>query len=194
MSTTSERLPLNVALDYAARFIKVIDPFCEKRVIVGSCRRRCKTVGDIEIVCVLKEFKIFDDLFTDKYPGLKVNGPRLKRFIYPSMNLQIELYITIIKDYGRILAIRTGSSAFSRFKLATTWNRLGWCGTSDGLRRKKECVKKSTWKIKPEFKVNPTLPPEFKTEEIFFKFLGIDWIPPEKRDWTAQNEDYNYSD
>ncbi len=194
MGGTKERLPLNTALRYAARFKKMIDPYCDKAVIAGSCRRMCETVGDIEIVCVLKEMATFDMLFSKDYPGLKVDGPRLKRFIYPKVNLQVELFITSREDFGRILAIRTGSSAFSRFKLATTWNRLGWCGTSDGLRRKKECDKKSTWKIKPEFKVNPTLPPAFLIEEVFFKFLEIDWIPPEKRDWKAKNDEYNYSD
>lgn len=195
MGGTGERLSLDLALKYAVRFRTMIEPYCDKAVIAGSCRRMCKTVGDIEIVCVLKDMANFDMIFPKDYPGMVVNGERLKRFKYPKINLQIELYITSREDFGRILAIRTGSSAFSRFKLATTWNRNGWCGTKDGLRRKKECTKKgNVWKIKPEYVNKPTLPPVFEIEEVFFKFLGIDWILPEKRDWKAQDEQYNYSD
>lgn len=181
-------------MNVARRFLALIQPYVVKAEIAGSCRRLCKEVGDIEIVCVENPLNALDNLFHDKYPGLVVNGSRLKRFKYPKDGVQIELYIAQPYDYGRILAIRTGSSAFSHIKLAVTWNRNGWCGTDHGLRRKAECEKKgSTWKIKPEYTGRETKPPLFDNEVDFFDFLGIPWIPPEQRNWTSKINSLNYS-
>ena len=187
-------MPLNKAEKYAVRFLKLLDGWTLKANVAGSVRRRCDTVGDVEIVCVPQPLKDLSQLFIAGYKGMVVNGPRLKRFKYPDLNLQIELYITTEIDFGRIFAIRTGSSAYSHGKLAITWNRLGWCGSKDGLRRKAECIHKgSTWIIKPEFEKDPTKPPPFYEEEDFFKFLGLDWEDPRKRDWKSKEQKLNYS-
>jgi hypothetical protein len=69
---------------------------------------------------------------------------------------------------------------------------MGWTGTENGLRRKSECDHKSTWKIKPEYKNCPTLPPVFDTEEKFFAFLGIEWVHPRTRSWVSKHEEINY--
>ena len=190
------RMPLSQGLNIAKRFMTELAPHCNKAIVVGSTRRLKSTVGDIEVVCMplSDDLLSLDKHFNKNYPGIKVNGSRLKRFYYPKSGVQIELYITNPIDYGRIVAIRTGSSAFSHNVLAITWNRMGWCGTKDGLRRKKECDHKgSTWKIKPECKDNPTKPPEFTTEKDFFKFLGIDWVEPSKRSWISKHNNLNYS-
>lgn len=192
--STGPKIPLSKAYGVANRFLKLIDPYVEKAEIAGSVRRRCSQVGDIEIVCVEKPFNKLDTIFHAEYPGIVVNGSRLKRFKYPKDKIQIELYIAQPHDYGRILAIRTGSSAFSHIKLAITWNRQGWCGTSDGLRRKSECEKKgSKWVLKPEFKQECQKPPAFVSEFDFFEFLGIPWLPPEERNWTSKHNEINYS-
>ena len=186
------KMPLARAQKIAERFIKLIEPCCLKYSIAGSVRRECTLVGDLEVVVVAKDEFCFGQLFPESFPGLVVNGTRLKRFKYPESEVQIELYLTSLNDYGRILAIRTGSSAYSRH-IAMQWNRRGWCGTEDGLRRKSECIHKSTWKISPEYKLAPTLPPAFETEEQFFNFIGIEWIHPRARSWVSKNEEYNYN-
>ena len=150
-------------------------------------------VGDVECVVVAKDEFSMGQAFPMGFKGLTINGTRLKKFFYPESDLHIELYITTEADYGRILAIRTGSSFFSHTALAMQWNRRGWCGTEGGLRRKDECIRKSTWKIKPEYKLAPTLPPIFDTEEKFFEFIGAKWIPPQERSWVSNNQpEYNY--
>jgi len=188
-------IPYNTVIDLARRFTAKIYPHCKISSIAGSLRRGCLLVGDIEIVCVPKEEDSLDIFFGKDFPGIKINGHRLKRFFYPKSKLQIELYITKEWDYGRILAIRTGSSAFSHSYLAVQWNRLGWCGTEDGLRRKKECEHKgkSKWVISKEYKNNPTIPPPFFTEESFFEFLQVKYIEPENRNWISSDANYNYS-
>lgn len=192
--STDNKIPLVRATSLANRLMSAIAPYIIKGEIAGSVRRLNSTVGDIEVVVIENPKNPLSNYFVEGFKGLVVNGPRLKRLKYPEYGYQIELYVTSLEDYGRILAIRTGSSAFSHIKLATTWNRLGWCGTENGLRRKAECDKKGTvWRIKPEFKDKPTLPPRFETEKIFFEFLGIAWIPPSERNWISKYDKYNYS-
>lgn len=190
--STGEKIKLEKAMNVARRFLVLIEPYTVKREVAGSVRRGNAEVGDIEIVCTENPFNSLDNLFHKGYPGMVVDGKRLKRFKYPKDKIQVELYIAQPHDYGRILAIRTGSSAFSHIKLAVTWNRLGWCGTEHGLRRKSQCEKKSTWKLKPEFKGNEIKPPTFDTEVDFFNFLGIPWIPPSERNWTSKHGELNY--
>lgn len=187
-----DRMPLKKAQGIAERFMAYLGPFVSEMSIAGSVRRECGTVGDIEVVCVPRDEFSMGLAFPEGYRGLTVNGSRLKRFIYADWGLQFELYITNKTDYGRILAIRTGSSAFSHTKLAIRWGRIGWCGTENGLRRKVECNRKSTWRIKPEYKNCPTLPPPFNTEEDFFAFLGVECIHPKLRSWESKHDEINY--
>jgi DNA polymerase/3'-5' exonuclease PolX len=187
-----QKIPLARAKQVAERFIALIEPICLKVSVAGSTRREVDMVGDVEICAIARDEFVMGRLFKEGYPGMTVNGTRLKRFKYPEHNIQIELYLTTESDWGRILAIRTGSSAFSHH-LAVRWGRIGWAGTEDGLRRKVECNHKSTWRIKPEYKANPTLPPKFETEEQFFAFIGEEYIHPKARSWVSQNEEYNYN-
>jgi len=194
MSNVEVKLPYVKALNYANRFLALISNHVIKAEIAGSLRRKCDLIGDIEIVCIENPLNPLNNLFVDDFPGVVINGDKLKRFHYPQYNLKIELYITNERDWGRILALRTGSAWYSHAKLAVTWNRLGWCGTSDGLRRKKECEKRgNVWRLKKEFAENPTLPPPFYTEEDFFEFLGLEWEPPEKRNWKDPTPEKKYS-
>lgn len=193
MSTSENKIPLSVAKRVADRFINYIDTVCLYISIAGSVRRESDTVGDIEVCCVPRDEFVLGAVFPDGFKGMVVNGARLKRFKYPESGIQIELYVTSIQDYGRILAIRTGSSFYSHTALAMQWNRRGWCGTVDGLRLKSECDRKSTWKIKPEYKLSPTLSPIFDTEEKFFEFIGVKWIPPQERSWVDKKGEYNYN-
>ena len=175
-----------------------IKPACSELSVAGSIRRKCEYVSDIDIVCVPIHPISVNALFPEGYQGMIKNGNRMKSFHYNYGQygvLKIELYITTIDNFGRILAIRTGSSAFAHLKIMITANRMGFCGTEDGLRRKKECIHKgSKWIIKPEFKDNPTLPPPFTTEEAFFQFLNIPWIRPEDRNWISQKRpELNYA-
>lgn len=192
--SSGPKIKLEKAMNVARRFLALIEPHIEKGEIAGSVRRGCHEVGDIEIVVIESAFNSLDNLFHDKYPGMVVNGQRLKRFKYPKDKIQVELYIAQAHDYGRILAIRTGSSAFSHIKLAITWNRLGVVGTSEGLRKRKECDHKGKkWTLKPEIRGREWKPPPFHTEYDFFNFLGIPWIPPNQRNWTSKHGQLNYS-
>lgn len=198
MSATEHRIPLSMADEIAARFMTYVNKACSVVSIAGSVRRRCLTVGDIELTCSPIHPIAINALFPEGYKGMVKNGNRMKSFHYDTPKyglLKIELYICDPDQFGRILAIRTGSSVFSHAKLAMAWNRMGWAGTEDGLRRRRECEKKGAkWIIKPEFKDAPILPPAFPTEESFFQFLNIPWIRPEDRSWISdKHPELNYS-
>ena len=187
-------MSLSKARAIAERFCTYLKPFCDEICIAGSIRRECETIGDVEVVIIPKNEFSMGQAFPEGYPGMVVNGARLKRFKYPESGIQIECYITNWNDFGRILAIRTGNAAYARMQLMTQANRLGWIGTHDGLRRKKECEKKGeVWKILPQYLINPTLPPKFPTERSFYEFLQIPWTHPKERSWITQKAGYDYS-
>ena len=187
------KMPLVKAQDIARRFMKYLEPFVEKMSVAGSVRREVDFCHDVEVVCVPKDEFSMGKAFPEGFKGMTTNGSRLKKFVYNDSGIHIELYITTREDYGRILAIRTGSSAFSHIELALRWNRKGFAGTVDGLRLKRECDHKgSTWRIKPEYKACPTLPPAFESEEDFFAFLGIPYVHPKARSWASKHQEINY--
>lgn len=187
------KMPLVKAQDIARRFMAYLQPSVEKISVAGSVRRECDFCGDVEVLVIPKDEFSIGRIFPEGYPGLVVNGARLKRFKYPDKGVQIELYIVVNKaDWGRMLAVRTGSSVYSNH-LAIRWSRLGYAGTIDGLRLKRECDHKgNVWRIKPEYKACPTLPPAFESEEDFFAFLGIPYIHPKARSWKSKHEEINY--
>lgn len=193
MSTTENKIPLAIARNVANRFLRYLEPFCTKMSIAGSVRREVEYCGDVEVVALPKDEFQMAIAFPENFKGMVINGERLKRFKYPGSGIQIELYLPQAHDYGRILAIRTGSSGFAHHLMIEA-NRHGWIGTADGLRRKKECEKKgNVWKILPQYKLNPTKPDEFECEEDFFLFLNIPWIEPKERSWISTQNEYNYS-
>jgi len=193
MNEAKPKLSLQKANNIAKRFLALIAPHITKAEIAGGIRRENKEISEIVIVCVENVHNPLDNLFDKNYRGLETNGKRFKKFVYPDSNVKIELYIVASHDYGRMLAIRTGSSAFVHLKYSIVWNRLGWCACEQGLRRKKECDKKGAkWILKKEYEGKETKPPFFSSEADFFTFLGQNWTPPNQRNWISLNEVHNY--
>lgn len=99
--------------------------------------------------------------------------------------IMLDLFMPQPHDYYRQFAIRTGSSDYSAKVIATGWNKIGWVGTSEGLRAETECVGSkdpSTGKVKWRCMAkNPTLPPAWQTEQEFFSWLGVQFVPPSIR-------------
>ena len=106
--SSNTKMSLVLAKKIAERFEKYISPFCSKISIAGSVRRECEAVSDIEFVVVPKDEFSIGQALPLGFPGLTINGSRLKKFYYPESGLHLELYLTTEQDYGRMLAIRTG--------------------------------------------------------------------------------------
>jgi DNA polymerase/3'-5' exonuclease PolX len=194
------KMKLQNALSIADGIVAALSPNCEIINVAGSCRRKKPEVGDIEIVCVPKR-KIIKPLFGDDIIGgrtkgfvsaVELLGKRVKGSIIDGKNVKVKLEEGIIVDmwlpdyqeFYRHLAIRTGSSDYSARVIATGWRKKGWCGSDLGLRKISDCIEhkhrsgSSTWKC---VNVKAEQPPQRKSEQEFFDWLGIKWVEPASR-------------
>lgn len=182
-------MKLEQAEPIANKILLELLPYCNKIDIAGSVRRKREYVKDIEIVCVPKtnlSFDVFDfpqinrdRLFIKQVyalgrlvKGNPINGRYVKILVRDE--IKIDIFITTPEDYYRIFAIRTGPAEYSHKTIARKWSQMGWVGTPEGLRLKKQIDQEE----KP---INLILPPAWKSERDFFAWLGIVYLDPEDR-------------
>lgn len=172
------KLPFDIAMDKAERFIEQIRPYCERVEVAGSLRRKKAEVGDIEIVCVpnsrgRQSYDLFGnvvetasrlEMYLNDHFHMAKNGPHYKQI--ELTETVVDLFITTPPQWGVIYTIRTGSADFSRWLV--TWKRNGGALPSNMLVR--------DGLLRMAGGVIPT--PE---ETDFFRALGLDWISPEER-------------
>ncbi len=199
MSTTTQKLLLPQAQRLAARLVELFSPHSDLIDIAGSVRREKPEVGDIEIVCYPKKIQTgFLGLSTAIHPQFFVVLSQFKRLLGKPENpdaryfkyeipcekgslrtICLDLFIPQLFDYYRQLAIRTGSSDYSKNVIATGWRKKGWVGTEEGLRREEEVSKKGDkWVCDVQ---DYTPPPVWKSEQEFFEWLDIKYLEPKNR-------------
>ena len=83
-------------------------------------------------------------------------------------DVKLGLFLPAPEAWGLILAIRTGSAAFAHFVLAMTWHRMGYMSQGGVLVHQQTGERRT-----------------FAEEEDLFSFLGLQWVPPERREWPA---------
>lgn len=183
--------------DLAIAIGRKLLPYCERLNTAGSVRRRKAVIHDIELVAIPKvetiSLGLFDTQtqvspqFTGQVAALgeirmgKVGGRQMKIELPGGINL--DLFLPQPDDYFRQLAIRTGSADFSARVIAGGWKKIGWCGTTDGLRRISDCQKRISGGDNKWICVNPDpdKPPVWESEEAFFHWLGVPWVTPRLR-------------
>ena len=188
-------MELKKAEAIALSTVELLKPHCDKIEVAGSIRRLKLDVKDIEIIAIPKD-KIRIDVFGAKLKDGRANcfseavqqlGTILKgspvdgRYVQIKMHqsINLDLFLPQPDDYYRQYAIRTGSSDYSRKVIATAWYKMGWCGTHEGLRKKRDCVATASgWKW---VKKDGEVPPVWQSEVEFFKWLRITWIEPHLR-------------
>ena len=182
MSETEVRHPLRLARDHALAFLDAIGPACEYICIAGSIRRKCETVGDIEIVCVplymadllgkpsdsILEAYLDALIARGKVTPVRCNGPKYKQILYtPLTDIKIDLFITTPDCLPVILAIRTGPADFSRL-LVTQRNKGGYLPSS--------------WRVKGGYVIDRDgIPYKWRDEAHFLQETVGKWIEPEDR-------------
>lgn len=194
-SMKQQKMEQSKAYQIANDILAELAPFCTRAFIAGSLRRLKPDPKDIEIIVSPKVIETQDGFFDTKKVRIpdfisKVNslGKILKgsptdgRYVNIELGgeLKLDLFIPQESDFIRQYVLRTGSANFAKNNIASSWRRLGWCGTEDGLRLMVECEKKGEdkWVCIVD---SPTLHPAWKTEEDLFRWLNIEFVKPENR-------------
>ena len=176
--STGTRTPLGEAKAIAQDRVAQLAPHCSQIDIAGSVRRRCPTIGDIEIVCLplcYDATPLFASglaLVVNQWPEVKGELPcRYTQRILPS-GMKLDLFMPDPDGYGLQLAIRTGSAEWSHKRLATAWVRAGFKSEGGLLRR--------VLNTEGVQSLGPVVP--CPTERELFDRIGLKWVEPEDRE------------
>ncbi len=168
-----KKAPSRMLLPYAMEIANEIMSWMKeeksvKRIeTLGSLRRFVSTIGDIDFAVASNESEKVIEHFT-KYPKsgrIIEKGERTAGIILPG-NIRVDLMVCEPNAYGALLQHFTGGKnhnvALREFALKKDLSLSDYgIYTKPG---KKESLK------------------EIATEEEFYKFIGMDWIPPELRE------------
>jgi DNA polymerase (family 10) len=140
---------------------------------LGSLRRHTSTVGDVDIAvssndpeAVIKHFTEFPNM-----TRILEKGDRTASIVIPGSK-QVDLMVEKPESYGSLLQHFTGSKhhniAVREYALKKGYSVSDYgINILDKNKRRKELKK-------------------FESEEDFYKFLGMEWIPPELREGTGE--------
>ena len=150
---------------------------CEKVIkveILGSLRRKCATIGDIDIVIASNDKELVIRHFTS-YPNKRkiINAGPSKASILLTSNYQSDLRVIDPKRWGSMLQYFTGSKQHNI--------SLRQYGLKKGMSLSEYGIKKKTRNPKSEIR-------KFREEKEFYKAAGMEWIPPELREDKGEIE------
>ncbi len=155
---------------------KIIDYLLKSKAVkqaspLGSLRRKKDTIGDIDIAVATDKPEEVLEHFT-KYPhtGRVIEKGERSSSIIVSSGKQIDLMVQPPEAFGSLLQHFTGSKAHNI--------HLREYALSKGLSLSEYGIKK-----KSDEKIT-----QYKTEEEFYKAIGLQWIPPEIREDTGEIE------
>lgn len=143
----------------------------ERIDLLGSLRRKVATIGDIDMAAATKS--------PEKVVAHFVNYPKVRKIIDQgpkgatvllSVGKQVDLRVQHPDQYGAMLQYFTGSK-YHNITLREYALKKGLSLNEHGIKNVK------TGKVTP-----------FKTEEAFYRFIGMDWIPPEMREDAGEVE------
>jgi len=182
------QLPLADAIRIAEHFVRLIEPDCERVMVVGSVRRKRPVVHDIDVVAVpvvrlLRRDSWFGPITSEnsllhqtvdrlihegvlkvrlKSDGTASVGDRIALLEYEGV--PTDLYYADTTTWGGLLQVRTGSTQFN-IMLATHALRMGLKFHGDGTG-----ISKDGQRI------------DDQTEPGIFAVLGMRYYTPEERE------------
>jgi len=164
-----KRMLLFKAIALAGEIIQYIDknPAVIRSDPLGSLRRRCATVGDIDIAIATKKPKKVARWLT-QFPKIKrvlESGEKLISVVLNS-GYQIDFRLHHPRIYGSLLQHFTGSKLHNI--------HLRELAIKKGLSLSEYGIKKLKAKMPKLIRC--------QTEQEFYNYLGMDWIPPELRE------------
>lgn len=163
------RMILPYAYRLASEIIEYMkkNPFVRKIEALGSLRRMAPTIGDIDIAVVSDKdkYKNVIEWFTKFPKAVKVeNAGETKASIIVHPDVRVDLRLIEEERFGSMLQYFTGSKAHN-IKLREYALKLGYSLSEYGIKRLSD-GKMFT----------------FSDEKEFYKFLGLQYIPPEIRE------------
>jgi DNA polymerase (family X) len=134
---------------------------------LGSLRRQTSTVGDVDIAVATDKPLEIIDLFTSypKKSHVIEAGKKTASIALPNQ-FQVDLMVQSPKSYGSLLQHFTGSKHHN-IELRELALKKGLSLSEYGIKNKDKIV-------------------EFPTEEAFYNFLDLQWIPPELREGRGE--------
>lgn len=165
LSGRSRRLLLDTAqtiADSVINWLKKI-PQVQKADALGSLRRQASTVGDIDISVASNHPREVIDRFT-KYPHksrVLEAGTQTASLILPN-EYQVDLMVQPPAAYGSLLQHFTGSKHHN-ILLREYALKKGYSLSEHGIKKAGKLI-------------------QFDSEDKFYNFLGLQWIPPELRE------------
>lgn len=169
------RMLLPFATEIAEKLVAYLKK-CEavkEAVPLGSLRRKKPTIGDVDIAVATDDPKTVLEHFV-AYPykdRVIEKGPNTSS-ILTSGGHQIDLMTMPVGSFGSLLQHFTGSKQHN-IHLRDYALRKGLSLSEYGIKK----VGESDDKKKP-----------YKTEEEFYRAIGLDWVPPELREDTGEIE------
>lgn len=140
--------------------------------VLGSLRRRVETVGDIDIAVATTNPESVVEHFTKfKYVKKMIEKGENKASIEMSNGNHADLRVVNPAQWGTMLAHFTGSKEHN-VSLREYALKKGWSISEYGIK-----IEKGNKEMKT-----------FENEESFYKFLGMEFFPPEMRENTGEIE------
>ena len=147
--------------------------------VLGSLRRRVATVGDIDMAISTTKPKEAITYFCT-YPHTKIieQGPTGASLLLHN-GRQVDLRVQDAQSYGAMLQYFTGSKNHN-IALRTYALTKGLSLSEYGIKR----IQNSEFRIQNKDAKNKDKEriKQFSNEKDFYKYLGMDWIPPELRE------------
>lgn len=170
--TKSSRMVLPLAQEISDEILEYLKK--EKSVVeaypLGSLRRKKSTIGDVDIAVTSNSpNKVLEHFVNYPYKDRIIEKGEITASIVLSGNKQIDLMVLNPNQIGSLLQHFTGSKEHN-VKLREYAIKKGYSLSEKGIKLKDGKLKK------------------FKTEESFYDFLGLKWIPPEMRENKGEIE------
>ncbi len=168
-----------MALPFANELAQIIITYLRKSPAVvdaqplGSLRRRRETIGDIDIaVATNKPQEVIDHFVAYPRKERIIEKGERSSSLLVSGGKQVDLMAIPPDGFGSLLQHFTGSKAHN-VHLREYALSIGLSVSDFGIKKKGD--ENSQYK-------------KFKTEESFYKALGMQWVPPEMREDTGEIE------
>lgn len=171
--TKTNRMVLPYANELAKKMIAYLkkSKYVKEASPLGSLRRKRDTIGDIDIAVATNEpAKVIEHFANYPHKERIIERGERTSSILVSSGKQIDLMVTPPDNFGSLLQHFTGSKEHNV--------HLREYALSKGLSLSDYGIKK---KGGDKYKT-------YKTEEDFYKAVGLDWVPPEIREDTGEIE------